>query len=91
MFEQLKRYSLDLMLFSFGVVLLLSGSYADLESPAQLLLFKAVAVSAAVIHAHLVGKMMFPAVDWEATTLAGKHYARISLYFVIVVAYTFGG
>ena len=91
MFEKLKRYSFDLALFSLGIVLLLSGAYAEAENPAQLLLFKAVSVSAAIIHAHFAGKLLFPVVDWEATTLAGKHYARISLYFVVTIAYTFGG
>jgi hypothetical protein len=91
MIGHIGRYIFDLILLVGGVFLLLTGSYADLTSPIQLLVFKVVAISAGVLHAHLAGKLLFPTVDWETTTLSGAAYARIGFYGILPIAYTFAG
>ena len=90
-YKHFSRYAFDLLLLSGGVFLLITGSYVDLTSPIQLLIFKMVAISAGLLHAHLAGKMLFPSVDWDSTILAGKHYARIGLYIIVPLSYTFAG
>jgi hypothetical protein len=87
----MKRYALELTLLLIGTALLLTGIYTQAEAPAQLLLFKVIAVSAGLLHAHIAGKMLFPTVDWTATTLQANTYARIALYTVVPIAYTFAG
>lgn len=87
----MKRYGFDLALLAIGVLLLISGAYLDVTSPAQLLLFKAITVSAGVLHAHVAGKLIFPKVNWNSATMFASTYARIAFYITIPIAYTFGG
>lgn len=87
----IKRIGFDMVLFVIGVLLLLSGTYIDSTAPSQLLLFKAVTVSAGILHAHIAGKLLFPKVNWTDTLTTSGEYVRIAFYIVVPLAYTFGG
>jgi len=57
----------------------------------QLLSFKAVLVSLAFTHAHIVGKLAFPQVNWDESMIRPVHYVRVLLYVVFIYAYSLGG
>jgi hypothetical protein len=88
---QIKRYSLELLILATVLWFLITGSYHNVNEPTQTVLLKLFSISVGVLHAHIAGKLLFPAVDWDATTLAGKHYARIALYTILPFAYAFAG
>jgi|GEM_PF-6331752 len=87
----MKRYVFDLVLLVVGILALITGAYLDVTSPAQLLLFKAITVSAGILHAHVAGKLIFPKVNWDSTVMPAGTYARIAFYIIVPIAYTFGG
>jgi nitrogen fixation-related uncharacterized protein len=89
--DQIKRYSLELLILTTVLWFFLTGSYDDINAPTQTILLKLFSISVGVLHAHIAGKLLFPTVDWDATTLAGKHYARIALYTILPFAYAFAG
>lgn len=89
--KKTRRFSFDIILFLFGLSLLLTGLYVDISNPAQLLLFKVVTISAGVIHGHIAGKLIFPKVDWELPLSKASAYGRIAIYVVVILGYTFGG
>ena len=89
--DWIKRTGFDFALLFVGIVLLAVGAYLDTSAPLQLLLFKAVTVSAGILHAHVAGKMLFPKVDWTDVLTTSGEYARIALYVVIPIVYAFGG
>lgn len=89
--DWVKRIGFDFTLLIAGVVLLAIGAYLDTSAPLQLLLFKAVTVSAGILHAHAAGKMLFPKVDWTDTLTTSGEYVRIAFYMVIPLVYAFGG
>jgi len=86
-----KRVLVDILLFVCTLALFILHEYASLPSPLQLLSFKAMLVSAAILHAHIARKFVFPKLDWTATTLTGGHYVAIAFYIVIIYAYAMGG
>ena len=89
--KETKRFSFDIALFVLGLAILLTGMYVDISNPAQLLLFKMVAISAGIIHGHIAGKLIFPRVDWELPLLKASAYGRIAIYITVILGYTFGG
>lgn len=62
-----------------------------LPPPLQLVTIKAILVSAGVVHAHIVRKLMFDKVDWKSKELQGNHYVSIAFYIVLPICYAFGG
>ncbi|MDX1809726.1 MAG: hypothetical protein R3331_09320 [Sulfurospirillaceae bacterium] len=88
----MKRIIVDLILLFFTLLLFALHQYAHLPSPLQLLAFKAMLVSAAILHAHIARKLLFKVqVDWSATKFTGGHYIAIAFYIVIIYAYAIGG
>lgn len=87
----LRRIGLDIVLLACTLLLFVLHQYAHLPSPLQLLAFKAMAVSAAIVHSHIARKLLFPKLDWTVTRLTGGHYVAIVFYIVIIYAYAIGG
>jgi len=87
----MKRVGLDIILLICTLGLFALHQYANLPSPLQLLAFKAMLVSASILHWHIARKWLFPKVDWTATTLTGGHYVAIAFYLGIIYAYAVGG
>ena len=88
----MKRVVVDILLLVCTLMLFVLHEYATLPSPLQLLAFKAMLVSAAILHAHVARKLIFPLkLDWSATKLSGGHYVAIAFYIVIIYAYAIGG
>jgi len=99
------RYTIDL-LFDVIIAILFtavyaSGFYKDFPAPLQLVAFKVLLVSLAVIHAHIVGKILFGPGMWRGPDSACKcgrpgrltpsQLARIMLYALFIYAYSTGG
>ena len=87
----MKRVWIDIVLLFCTLSLFLLHEYAHLPNPLQLLAFKAMLVSAAILHAHIARKLLFPKIDWNATKLTGGHYVTVVFYLVIIYAYAMGG
>lgn len=89
--KYLKRILLDLILFILVVGLFVTEAYNYLPAPIQLVALKALLVSAGVLHAHIVRKLMFPTVDWTHKELKGATLVSIAFYIIIPLCYAFGG
>lgn len=87
----MKRISLDIILLVCTLALFILHEYAHLPSPLQLLAFKAMLVSAGILHAHIARKLLFPKLNWTSIKLTGGHYVAIAFYVVIIYAYAIGG
>ena len=88
--NNLKRVSLDLMLFSAVLVLFALHSYLALPAALQLLALKALLVSGGILHAHIARKLIFPKVDWNGP-IKGNTIVSIAMYIIIIYAYALGG
>lgn len=86
----MKRVALDIVLLIGIFILFASHMYEVLAAPLQLVTLKALLVSAGVLHAHIVRKLIFPQVNWKMQ-LQGNSYASIAFYIVIPLCYAFGG
>ncbi|MDD2267461.1 hypothetical protein [Sulfuricurvum sp.] len=88
--NQVKRVAFEVALSIIILVLFFSGLYEAIPAPMQLLSMKVVLVSVGMLHAHAMGKLFFPAVDWKGK-LRPAHFVRIMLYAIIPLCYAFGG
>ena len=89
--QNIKRIWFDLVLGGILTFYFLSGSYENFPAPIQLITLKAILVSLGFIHAHCIGKICFPKVDWDSFEWNPKHLLRIVLYAVFIYAYSQGG
>lgn len=87
----MKRIVVDIMLIVGIFILFASHMYEFLPAPIQLVALKGLLVSAGVLHAHIVRKLIFPAINWETDINKGKTYAALAFYTVIPICYAFGG
>jgi len=88
---QLARITPDVLVATALGLLFLTGTYLSLPAPLQLVFLKVILVSMAFIHAHIVGKLAFPKVDWEWEACSQVMIVRVALYLVFVYAYAVGG
>jgi len=88
---QLKRIWPDVIACCAVTGALYTGVHEKLPPSLQLVFFKLVLVSMALVHAHIAGKLMFGRVEWQDDNFTPKKVLRISLYIVVVVAYSMGG
>ena len=65
--------------------------YQELPAPLQLVLLKALLVSAGFLTAHTIGKLAFLKVDWNDDKMTPKHHVRIALYVICIYAFALGG
>lgn len=87
----IKRIILDLVLFTVVIGLFMTEAYSYLPAPIQLVALKALLVSAGILHAHIVRKLIFPKVDWNHKELKGATLVSIVFYTIIPLCYAFGG
>lgn len=87
----MKRISIDIILLLATLSLFALHDYGNLPSPLQLLVFKAMLISAGILHSHIARKLLFPKLDWSVTKLTGGHYVTIAFYVIIIYAYATGG
>jgi hypothetical protein len=87
----MKRVLFDLILIVLVFAIFGTHTYEILPPPIQLVALKALLVSAGVLHAHIVRKLLFPKIDWETDIHKGKIYAAIAFYVIIPIGYAFGG
>lgn len=90
MIPLMKRVIVDILLIVGIFVLFATHVYEFIPAPLQLVALKALLVSAGILHAHIVRKLIFPEVNWK-TQPQGNSYAAIAFYVVIPVCYAFGG
>jgi hypothetical protein len=88
--ENFKRTWLDVVLGILIAMFYLSGVYESFAPPLQLITLKIVLVSMGFLHAHAIGKLAFPKVDWNGE-FASSHLLRIVLYASVIYAYSQGG
>lgn len=86
-----KRIIIDVLIAIGLLAVYFTGFHSTLPNPLQLITFKVILVSMAIVHAHLVGKLLLGKVDWDEHSWNPKKALRVGLYIVIVVAYSMGG
>lgn len=86
----MKRIFIDIALVVFLLPLLYFKVYELVPPPLQLVFFKALIVSMAIIHAHIAGKLLFGTVDWKGE-LRVHHIVRIVFYAIVPICYSIGG
>ena len=88
-----KRVSLDVVLLVVIGMAFFDGLYGNLSNPVQLLMLKVILVSGGLLHAHWMGKLVLPKVDWNLplSSQKGAYYARVSLYIILPICYSLGG
>jgi hypothetical protein len=91
--KQIGRITHELIISGALLFLYFSGTYAMLSPTLQTIALKATLVSLGFIHAHITGKLCFPAVAWTGEKDHEKYakMLRIALYIVFVYAYSHGG
>lgn len=88
---QSKRIIIDVLIAVGLLAVYFTGLHSTLPNPLQLITFKVILVSMAIVHAHLVGKLLLGKVDWNENSWSPKKALRVGLYIVLVIAYSMGG
>ena len=86
----MRRIGFDLLLILGLVFLFYFRIYELAPAALQLICPKAMIVSMAIMHAHIVGKLLFGKVDWGGEFRV-HHSARVVLYAFVLIAYSMGG
>ncbi|MEW6485803.1 MAG: hypothetical protein AB1423_14520 [Pseudomonadota bacterium] len=87
---QMKRVVFDLSVLAIFLVLLFF-LMAGTEGAIQLILLKGLLVSAGVIHAHIIRKLMFPYIDFNKSKDVMQKAMVIVIYAVVIFAWSRGG
>lgn len=86
----LKRLGIDIVIVVLITALFITKAYEFAPPALQLLTLKMLIVSMAVMHAHIVGKLLFGTVAWDGE-LRTHHFARLALYVTFPICYSIGG
>lgn len=86
----MRRIAFDLVLVLGLVLLFYFGVYEFVPAALQVIALKALIVSMAIMHAHIVGKLLFGKVDWGGEFRI-HHAVRVVLYAFVLIAYSMGG
>ena len=86
----MKRLLLDFFIMLIITALFCTKMYEYAPPAMQLSLLKMLLVSMAVMHAHIVGKLLFGTVAWDGE-LRTHHFARMALYVTFPICYAIGG
>ena len=87
---QTKRVWFDLaILIIIGAIFFIA--IPDTMGGLQMFLFKALLVSAGVMHAHIVRKLLFPYIDFNKTRDQMQKLMVVVIYAVIIFAWSRGG
>lgn len=88
--EGIRRVSFDLILFT-GLIVALFLLPTPERQGLELLMFKAIQVSAGFLHAHIMRKLAFPTVNWYDDNRAWLKGMVIALYVIVIFSYARGG
>ena len=88
--KEVKRLLLDIVAAVMITALFMTEAYEFLPNPMQLVALKMLIVSMAIIHAHIVGKVLFGKVDWGGEFRV-HHIVRMALYVTFPICYSIGG
>ena len=86
----MKRLFLDFLIMLIITALFFTKAYEYAPPAIQLTFLKMLLISMAVMHAHIVGKLLFGTVAWEGE-LRTHHLARLALYVTFPICYAIGG
>lgn len=86
-----KRIYVDLFLFAFVFMLFMFHAYELIPNPIQLLFYKVLIISFAIIHAHITRKLLLPSVNWNEESFSPKTLLVILIYVAFIYAYTNAG
>lgn len=86
----IERISFDLILFA-GLVMALIFLPTPERQGLELLMYKAIQVSAGFLHAHIMRKLAFPTVNWYDDNRAWLKGMVIALYVIVIFSYARGG
>lgn len=86
----IERISFDLLLFA-GLVMALVFLPTPHRQGLELLMYKAIQVSAGFLHAHIMRKLAFPKVNWYDNDRAWLKGMIIALYVIVIFSYARGG
>ena len=91
--KETRRVFIDIVLFVGILFIFQTRLYEYLTPPDQLFSLKMMLISGGILHAHIIGKRIFPTVDWSVKIKeqTGAYSARIIFYFIIPLCYAFGG
>lgn len=88
--HQARKVSADIFFAILLLALYFSGLHTTLPAPVQLVTLKMTYVSLGFLHAHVLGNLAFPVVRWDGQWSPIK-ILRISLYVVVIYAWSLGG
>ena len=92
--EELKRVLFDVVVAGVLMVILYFHIQFDLFPQAfSFIIFKAILVSLAVVHAHITRKLFFGSANWDDDSKGGvyKKVLIIAIYVMFIYAYSIGG
>ncbi len=87
-----RRVIFDICLFLFIILMFQVGVYKFFNPDVGVLIYKAMLVSAGILHGHIAGKVIFGSIDWSSNYLfVPKVIGRIVFYVLCIFAYSRGG
>jgi hypothetical protein len=87
---QLKRVYFELLMITgLGIILFLFSG--DTKTAMDMFLFKALLVSAGVVHAHIIRSLIFPYIDFNTSKDTQHKLMVIVIYAVVIFAWSRGG
>ena len=86
----IERVLFDLILFA-GLVTALFLLPTPERQGLELLMFKAIQVSAGFLHAHIMRKLAFPKINWYDDDRSWLKGLVIALYVIVIFSYARGG
>jgi hypothetical protein len=91
--KQVGRVVPELLISGALIHMYIVGQYLNLPPTLQVIVLKAALVSLGFLHAHITGKVAFPAVMWSKPGGEGGYVPilRIVLYVIFIYAYSHGG
>jgi hypothetical protein len=91
--ENAQRLIYDLLFAVFISALFFTRAYESFPQAMQLTIFKMLLTSMAIIHAHIVGKLLFGTVDWKTQLIqiSASHFIRALLYVALPICYAISG
>ncbi len=89
--HEFKRIRQELLIMLLGIAFFVSGVHTELPPVIQMLADKVVLVSMGFSHAHMIRKVAFPEVDWEAGSFTPLNILGIVIYATVIHAYAIAG
>jgi hypothetical protein len=91
MVKQCSRIGIDFVIAVALLLVFITGMHSHLPAAVQLITLKMILVSMAVVHAHIVGKILLGKVDWTEQCFSPQKVLRVAFYVSFIIAYSLGG